>query len=306
MPLIKSSFLSYALLFFLALPQASAWAKHKSTLGLSRADCRNILTKAALKDTLSEFKLVRAVLKKFLKDSTAPQELKNLFHIMFTNVDLSVKKLTPKRRKQWNVDADVGGYAYTFNNTIEIIDDPSAGVSWNSEGSLGPDRHPLETDSERADRPMPLVVTPEAGISKKRAGSDASTLVHEVAHTRFEQVLMKNFKRIAAHVPESLMRVTADGRFEMDEQFYAFLHERVATYTEFIYVQHALEQGYQFESLPFDFSKEMFNLTAEQVSSDLAQYVVRQYKITKPEITILTQYTIAQILTGRPWKKQGP
>ncbi len=154
-----------------------------------------------LAEALEEVPGLRKIIMEMMEDPGIPRSLKAIIKQALQNERTEVVSLTEEIRASWNVPK----WTWAF-----VLQKPSDLPYWTYRGV-----------TETANETFSRVATPKFksghGVAvpdqQVRPGLDGLlTLIHELAHVRFEAMFQKRFPEILARFPDSYIMNMADGK----------------------------------------------------------------------------------------------
>lgn len=264
---------SFLLLITLVVPLVS------TPVRADLKECRELLqqnTLRRLSQRLSAYPELRSFLAPLIQRNDAPTFLLRLIDEALSEPLLEVRRLNHKARRQFDLSSKVNGAISIERKTYSDNGQEFVSIT-----------HPAE-------KPVLLLL---ADAQPEQSLKNTTTLIHELAHLHFNQFLRHREQKLAKSFPESLIQPSPEkqGEWFMDHDLYRFLHER-----------YAYEVGARFSYI-WAYSrldlKTRFPLLWKQELKRINAHIISNYKIENPEVLAIQDYSLGDILLGRPWKK---
>ena len=121
-----------------------------------------------------------------------------------------------------------------------------------------------------------------------------ASLIHELAHVRFESFMKVNIDQIATKFPTTYIKKGLNGRYQFREDLYNYLTERFAHESEFQTVSSFNTNNY------FTQIAEKWKAVADkkpvEIRNQIASHVRNSYEIDDPLIANLDDRSLSDIL----------
>jgi len=251
------------------------------------ATCVQILAaqKEVISQKLTELPELREMVLRMIDDPLIPMNIKRILEVALIRKNTQVRQLTAELRKELKIpeELDIDG-AYTTTNL--------AFRRMNVGNTLN------QKFTEQADfssvQPGYSVFVQNRVITSEN--NDFSTLVHELSHVRFNYSLERQLTVLLKKLPPDLIRKASDGVVEISGELFDFLTERYAFQTEFELLEATQARYYKAR-----YSKFPPQVTRENYKSLIAAHIISVYNITDPRVVRLKDFSISDILLGKPF-----
>ncbi len=245
-------------------------------------------TSKAIATKMTDFKYLNRTLQDFTNDENIPQRLRRVVQNAVTGdmTQVQVVKLTQELRNEYLIPQNFDALLKS-KNPYRIISRKEKTAN-----SLAGDLAAGKTSDPR----KPYVVSSRFTVMVQErpigARNDLSTLVHELAHVRFNKWFGKNISALSKKHPEFIWRAQ-DGKYEVDDQFVTYVNERYAHETEFQVYKSA--DGLHFDQ-PSPRWATSTNKGQFQIRAEISDHVVNVYKVTDPRLRALRDKSLSEIL----------
>lgn len=254
--------------------------------------CSTLLSDT-IESKFSNFQGLKLALKAFAQDAKTPEPLKALVAKVFAGEDVEVVKLTGAIIRQYGLPADTNALAGKDLFKFRIV--PRMGArSLNQEVTESIQQSDGGSGMDQVVKSHYVVLAQDKPLT--RENNILIAIVHELAHIRIAKFLEAQIGHIYRRglLPADLLKLGSDGVYEIDELLFSYLDERYAVEMEL----QALLATYPryFDKLPEHWSPEVLNMSSEERSMRLSDYVCFTYKIRDPRIVQLRNHKISAIL----------
>ncbi|MBK7842590.1 MAG: hypothetical protein IPJ71_02680 [Bdellovibrionales bacterium] len=253
---------------------------------------------------LREISEIKPLILRMMDDPEIPSNFKRIVETAFLDEDTKIIQLTDALRRETNFDSNA---TYIYDNKFSkfIFGDPHAMAQTVSGADKGAAAQNCNEEAQKRynldhlPKHRPLVVVQNRPLS--RQANDFISLMHELSHIRFIHFLNQNLSAFSNVLPKQLVFVDEVGRFHLNRDFYDFMAERYAFQIEYTLLKATLGNYYVDAYQRYDAF-----LTHPESDKNyrlaLSNILVDAYGITDPFVRSLSEYTIAEIFRGVPFK----
>ena len=237
-----------------------------------------------LETSLQKVPGLKSLVLEMMSDPNIDISIKTVIRKALEENDTEIAQLTDELRKQINLSDKAGGIA---------IHNRSTNLYWSYKTSPLTLNQEVSSQLNLSSQASELVIVPDREITE--AENDLITLIHELAHVRFESYLIKNFDRISSRLPKSLAKRDDKGNWAMNAQLNDLLHEKYAHEMEYRTLVATHGSYYSAWCNKWNFDK---GLSEAQQIAVIGRYVVAAYNIKDPQVSALATFPLSEILRG--------
>ncbi|HUP58006.1 MAG TPA: hypothetical protein VM598_11180 [Bdellovibrionota bacterium] len=236
---------------------------------------------------LEELPYLRELVLGMLADPEVPTSLKRIISEALENPEVLVGALSDAVRAKYGIPESFEAAVVSASQPVFLIEGSEGGRTVNEQATAA-----LRASGSRAERLHHVFSQDRA---PNRFDNDLISLIHELSHVRFDEFLSRHLPRLAAGLPQTLVREIGPGRFSIKAQFYDFLTERYAAQTEWAVLKAA--HGRYFAEYYGRYAA-LRGRDDAVVHRAISNHVIRSYEITDPEVLAYRTRTLSSILLG--------
>lgn len=235
---------------------------------------------------------LRKIILEMTRDPLIAGGIKRILRDALVKEDLEVRHLTEQLRVEMKVPKELDAVALSRGLGFRIVNMNPPRVHDAAKTERTVNQSATETMDLSTIKARRTVLIQDRPVSTKT--NDVISLVHELAHIRMDRFLERTFFRLLKKLPRDILRFASDGIIEVDRSFFDFISERYAVQTEYelvvsMYGRYFTESYYRFPP----------TINETNYKAQIAEYVIRAYKIQDPRILALKNVSISDILLGR-------
>lgn len=243
--------------------------------------CEPYFTPQYLKlfQVLKDVPALRIYILEMAEDPNVGPYVKALLKRSLLDVDIEVVNLTSELREQYEVPDWWAAFAQQSKKP----------PTWNYP-SAPTEAQALGLAKYRSARDFSVLLSDEKSYFALR------TLIHELAHTRLQAFLLKNYDEICRRFPSTFAKYI-DGRCALQAELVRFIHEKYAYETEWR-VLGKIYPLYFKDQLPFT-DTQLADLSPRYRAPEIGKWLITKatnYKFTTPQITILWDRPVSEVL----------
>ena len=220
-----------------------------------------------------------------MRDPNVPEHIKAIVRKALVD-DVEIVHLSESFKKLYGFPEYVGGFrgAEKVNsNVVEVPRQSSKSINVQV------------TEAVKNNKSKPLIIKNAnlVGLAEKTSEGDMGpllTMVHELAHVRYDKFFQNNIEKMVGKFPPDLLRRSEDGKVLIDEQLANYFTERFSHETEF-YMLSPLRDKYN----SFEKWKMVRDVPIKDVRREISQFVRQSYEITDPRIAELDARPLSDI-----------
>ena len=283
------------LIFFVLLLQAFIF---HIAYGSDSDSCKSLVRKTFSEEQkerilqkLSDVPHLQIYITKMIDDPHIPDHIKRILEKALDQEDSEIRHLTPQIREAihmpYSVRAAVASQPIYYTHRYGELP-----VSQNLRDETTDQMTPYLTLSHKytvfvEDRPLSAEI------------NDLLSLVHELAHVRFQSFLESHIENLLKKLPSDLIYLTEKGEAVISSDLITFLDERYAFETQYELMSATVRRYY-----PYEPSVRIFeaDVTLENYKSVISSYLLETFNIIHPDIRKLKDDSISEILLGHPFE----
>lgn len=242
-------------------------------------------------EKLKDIPTVQSFIQKMIADPLVPKKIKRILEVSLHRSGVSVNELTYELKQAMGLRSSVQGIQISKNAKYRLKHNDGIEESRNQANSSS-----INVSDVALNEHTVFVENRYPVNSRENA---VGSLIHELAHVRFEIFIENNLETLLKRLPVALIQRASDGTVEINGNLHEFLHERYAFESQFEALN-ATEgrTGY----FPGIYSMLGFPMNQENFRELISDFVIRRYRIYDPLVLALEHESIADIVSGKSFR----